>query len=53
VAFSLTKWYLDGVDPEGRAAIAYWMALEWRSLWFAWNSVSVFERDGQARHLAK
>lgn len=41
--FSLVKWYLDCVDGEGRAMIAYWAALVWRGLSFTWHSVELHQ----------
>ena len=43
--FSLTKWYLDCVDDEGRTAIAYWSSLAWRGLSITWHSLEIHE-DG-------
>ncbi|GAC1479882.1 MAG: hypothetical protein NVS1B4_24760 [Gemmatimonadaceae bacterium] len=42
-AFALTKWYLDGLTPDGRAAIAYHASLAWRSARVCWQAISVFE----------
>jgi hypothetical protein len=42
-AFTLTKWYLDCVDADGRAAIAYWTALGWRGLSISWHSVALYD----------
>ena len=27
--FTLVKWYLDSVEPDGTASIAYWVSLAW------------------------
>jgi len=42
-AFSLTKWYLDCVDADGNAAIAYWSSLVWRGIAITWHRLSVHE----------
>jgi hypothetical protein len=41
--FALTKWYLDCVDPAGRAAVAYWAALSWRGLSLLWQNVTRYD----------
>jgi len=41
--FSLTKWYLDCVDAEGRVAIVYWSALAWRGAEISWHSLAVYQ----------
>jgi hypothetical protein len=40
-SFDLRKWYLDCVDEEGNAAIAYWARLRWRYIKLYYSSVSV------------
>ena len=42
VSFSLTKWYLDCVDADGRVAIAYWTEVAWRRLAICWHSLAVY-----------
>jgi len=42
-SFSLTKWYLDGVDHTGRSAIVYWTALGLGGLTITWHSVAIYE----------
>jgi hypothetical protein len=49
-AFSLTKWYFDGTCADGRAFIAYWASVAWRSLAFTWQDLWVFGADGAAAH---
>ena len=49
-AFSLTKWYFDGICADGRAFIAYWASVTWRSLSFTWQDLWVFGADGVATH---
>jgi hypothetical protein len=44
--FALTKWYIDCVDSTGRAGIAYWASLSWRTVALTWHSVSVYEPGG-------
>ena len=44
--FSLTKWYLDCVDGDGRTAIVYWSALSWRGVSVTWHSLALYE-DGR------
>jgi hypothetical protein len=39
-AFSLTKWYLDCVDPGGRTAIVYWTSLAWRGISLTWHHLT-------------
>lgn len=41
--FTMTKWYADCVDPEGRAAIAYWASLAIGPVALTWHSVAVYE----------
>lgn len=41
--FALTKWYLDCVDADGRAAIGYWASLRFRGVEVSWHSVSTYE----------
>ena len=41
--FELTKWYIDCVDADGRAAIAYWASIALRGLTFTWHSVATYE----------
>ncbi len=41
--FSLTKWYLDCADADGRVAIGYWASVCWRGLAVNWHSVAVHE----------
>lgn len=28
----LVKWYIDGVDPDGRSAVIYWSEFSWRGI---------------------
>jgi len=48
--FSLTKWYLDCVDAEGRVAIAYWSAIAWRGIEITWHSISLHEIGAEPIH---
>jgi len=41
--FTLTKWYFDCVDPDGRVVIAYWASLAWRRLSLTWQNVVLYE----------
>lgn len=41
--FSLTKWYVDCVAPDGRVVIGYWASLAWRHLAFTWQRVVLYE----------
>jgi hypothetical protein len=41
--FTLTKWYLDCVDPEGRAFIGFWTSLSWRGVGVIWQSIVLDE----------
>jgi hypothetical protein len=41
--FSLTKWYLDCVDRDGRSAVAYWTELSWGPFRVHWNGVSLHD----------
>ncbi|HSK10650.1 MAG TPA: hypothetical protein VK911_13810 [Vicinamibacterales bacterium] len=52
-AFSLTKWYLDVVDDEGRSAIAYWSEIAWGPLSLGWESVSLRGASGPAVHRSR
>lgn len=45
-AFSLTKWYLDGVDASGSAFIAYWARVSWHGLRVTWQRVTVYPAGG-------
>lgn len=47
---TLTKWYLDCVDDEGRTAIVYWTALTRPSLALSWHSVSSWAPGESPRH---
>lgn len=47
--FTLTKWYLDAVGPDRRAAIGYWAALEWHGLSLRWQSVASYTIGGPPR----
>jgi hypothetical protein len=49
-AFSLTKWYLDCVDAEGRAAIVYWSVIAWRGIEITWHSLSLHETGAEPVH---
>src|SRR5438034_9233880 len=40
-SFELRKWYLDCVDAEGNAAIAYWAKLRWRYINLYYRRVAV------------
>jgi len=42
-AFTLTKWYVDCVAPDGRAVIGYWTSLAWRGLALTWQNVVLYE----------
>jgi len=37
--FSLCKWYMDAVGPDGHAAIAYWAAVRWGPLAFTYSGL--------------
>jgi len=41
--FTVTKWYFDCVDPDGRVVIGYWASLAWRSLAVTWQNVVLYE----------
>ena len=41
--FSLTKWYLDCVDAEGRVAVAYWTEVAWHGLTICLHSLAVYQ----------
>ena len=56
--FALTKWYLDCVAPDGRAAIGYWASLRLHGLEIGWNNVSTYEpgqppRERTSLHLVR
>ncbi len=38
--FELVKWYLDAVEPDGSATIAYWASLAWLGLDVTWHNVT-------------
>ncbi len=38
--FELVKWYLDAVEPDGTATIAYWASLAWLGVDVTWHDVS-------------
>lgn len=38
--FKLVKWYLDAVEADGTATIAYWASLAWLGMEVAWHDVS-------------
>ncbi|MDP1889733.1 MAG: hypothetical protein Q8K55_02475 [Gemmatimonadaceae bacterium] len=37
--FALEKWYLDVVEPDGSASIAYWASLTWMGVDVTWHNV--------------
>jgi hypothetical protein len=41
--FTLTKWYLDGVDDTGRVVIAYWVNLAVGDVRVTWHALSEYE----------
>jgi hypothetical protein len=49
-AFTLTKWYLDCTDADGRVAIVYWASLTWHGLALTWQGLSVTENGCEAIH---
>jgi hypothetical protein len=48
--FSLTKWYLDCVDRDGRSAILYSSALAWGHAAVSWQGASFHEPGKPATH---
>jgi hypothetical protein len=42
--FELVKWYLDAVDADGSAAIAYWASLTWMGVDVTWHNVCRYAR---------
>lgn len=42
--FELVKWYLDAVDSDGSAAIAYWASLTWMGVDVTWHNVCRYAR---------
>ena len=38
--FSLTKWYIDCVAPDGRSAIGYWLSVSWKGLHFSFTGLA-------------
>ena len=48
-AFTLSKWYLDCVAPDGRVVIAYWASLGWRDLSITWQQVTLHDPGQPAR----
>lgn len=49
-AFSLTKWYLDVTDDQGRSAIAYWTRVAWGPLALGWEGLTRHDGTGPAQH---
>lgn len=47
--FTLTKWYLDGVDETGRVVIAYWARLAMGELHVTWHALSEYDARAAAR----
>jgi len=43
VGFELVKWYLDTVEPDGSAAIAYWTSLKWLGIDTDWHDLSRYD----------
>ena len=41
--FELVKWYLDAVEADGTATIAYWASLAWLGVSVTWHDVSRYE----------
>ncbi len=42
-AFTLSKWYLDCVAPDGRVVVGYWASLSWHDLAITWQHVDLYE----------
>lgn len=42
--FALEKWYLDAVEPDGSATIAYWASLTWLGVDVTWHNVCRYAR---------
>lgn len=42
--FELVKWYLDAVEPDGSATIAYWASLTWLGVDVTWHNVCRYAR---------
>lgn len=40
--FALEKWYLDVVEPDGSATIAYWASLRWMGVDITWHSACCY-----------
>src|SRR3972149_3718078 len=38
--FELVKWYLDAVEPDGSATIAYWASLGWLGIGVTWHNAT-------------
>lgn len=47
--FTLTKWYLDGVDDSGRVVIVYWARLAMGELHVTWHALSEYDAGAPAR----
>jgi hypothetical protein len=47
--FTLSKWYLDCVAPDGRVVIGYWASLGWRDFTLTWQQVTLYEPGQPAR----
>jgi hypothetical protein len=47
--FTLTKWYLDCVDADGRAAIAYWATVAWYGVVVPWQRATLYDPGRAAR----
>lgn len=56
--FALEKWYLDVVEPDGSATIAYWASLTWSGVDVTWHNVCRYalgaapEERSSLRHVA-
>jgi len=47
--FSLSKWYVDGVDASGRVVIAYWARLAMRDVGLTWHALTEYADEDVAR----
>jgi hypothetical protein len=45
--FALEKWYMDAVDSDGSAAIAYWASLTWMGVDVTWHNVCHYGRGAR------
>jgi len=50
MSFSFTKWYIDGVDDDANAMIAYWARLAMHGVELTWHAVTSYPAETPSVH---